>query len=67
MGNRRLLFSLLLPNHEGEVLFIPSHLPHKAVALEDTLDVDVCPVGRTEMVWIGDRCVRVALAGGCCT
>lgn len=30
--------------HEGEVLFIPSHLPHKAVALEDTLDVDIfCP------------------------
>ena len=30
--------------HEGEVLVIPSNLPHKAVALEDTLDVDVfCP------------------------
>lgn len=28
----------------GEVLVIPSHLPHKAEALEDTLDVDVfCP------------------------
>ncbi|MDP2480516.1 MAG: cupin domain-containing protein [Candidatus Palauibacterales bacterium] len=28
----------------GEVLHIPSHLPHKAEALEDTLDVDVfCP------------------------
>ncbi len=25
----------------GEVLVIPSHLPHKAEALEDTLDVDV--------------------------
>ena len=25
----------------GEVLVIPSHLPHRAVALEDTLDVDV--------------------------
>jgi quercetin dioxygenase-like cupin family protein len=25
----------------GEVLHIPSNLPHKAVALEDTLDVDV--------------------------
>ena len=25
----------------GEVLAIPSHLPHKALALEDTLDVDV--------------------------
>ena len=25
----------------GEVLHIPSHLPHKAEALEETLDVDV--------------------------
>jgi unsaturated pyranuronate lyase len=25
----------------GEVLFIPSNVPHKAEALEDTLDVDV--------------------------
>jgi quercetin dioxygenase-like cupin family protein len=28
----------------GEVLVIPSNLPHSAVALEDTLDVDIfCP------------------------
>jgi quercetin dioxygenase-like cupin family protein len=27
--------------HAGEVLVIPSNLPHEAVALEDTLDVDV--------------------------
>jgi quercetin dioxygenase-like cupin family protein len=28
----------------GEVLHIPSNLPHKAEALEDTLDVDIfCP------------------------
>jgi quercetin dioxygenase-like cupin family protein len=28
----------------GEVVVIPSHLPHRALALEDTLDVDVfCP------------------------
>jgi quercetin dioxygenase-like cupin family protein len=26
---------------EGEVLHIPSNIPHKAEALEDTLDVDV--------------------------
>jgi len=25
----------------GEVLHLPAHLPHKAEALEDTLDVDV--------------------------
>ena len=29
----------------GEVLHIPSHLPHKAEALETTLDVDIfCPL-----------------------
>ena len=27
--------------HGGEVLHIPSNIPHKAEALEDTLDVDV--------------------------
>ena len=27
--------------HAGEVLVIPSDVPHRAVALEDTLDVDV--------------------------
>ena len=27
--------------HAGEVLHIPGNLPHKAEALEDTLDVDV--------------------------
>jgi quercetin dioxygenase-like cupin family protein len=26
---------------EGEVLHIPSHVPHEARALEDTLDVDI--------------------------
>jgi quercetin dioxygenase-like cupin family protein len=27
--------------HAGDVLHIPGHVPHKAEALEDTLDVDV--------------------------
>lgn len=27
--------------HAGEVIVIPSNLPHRALALEDTLDVDV--------------------------
>jgi quercetin dioxygenase-like cupin family protein len=27
--------------HAGEVLLIPGNVPHKAEALEDTLDVDV--------------------------
>jgi quercetin dioxygenase-like cupin family protein len=32
----------------GEVLHIPSNLPHKAEALEDTLDVDVFSPPRTD-------------------
>jgi quercetin dioxygenase-like cupin family protein len=27
--------------HKGEVLRIPSYVPHRAVALEDTLDLDI--------------------------
>jgi quercetin dioxygenase-like cupin family protein len=27
--------------HKGEVLHIPSNVPHSAVALEDTLDLDI--------------------------
>ena len=27
--------------HAGEVLHIPAHVPHKAEALEDTLDLDI--------------------------
>src|SRR6202789_3738559 len=27
--------------HKGEVLRIPSNVPHRAVALEDTLDLDI--------------------------
>lgn len=27
--------------HAGEVLVIPSHLPHAAEALEDTIDIDI--------------------------
>jgi len=34
----------------GEVLVIPSHLPHSALALEDTLDVDVFSPPRED--WI---------------
>jgi quercetin dioxygenase-like cupin family protein len=30
--------------HAGEILVIPSHVPHSAEALEDTVDLDVfCP------------------------
>src|SRR5580700_11161311 len=32
----------------GEVLHIPSHVPHRAVALEDTLDLDIFSPIRTD-------------------
>ena len=31
----------MIQGHNNEVLVIPSNLPHSAVALADTLDVDV--------------------------
>jgi quercetin dioxygenase-like cupin family protein len=36
--------------HEGEVLHIPSNVVHKAIALEDTLDLDVFSPPRQD--WI---------------
>ncbi|HUO15796.1 MAG TPA: cupin domain-containing protein [Verrucomicrobiae bacterium] len=35
----------------GETLCIPSHMPHKAEALEDTVDLDVFAPPRED--WIG--------------
>jgi quercetin dioxygenase-like cupin family protein len=35
----------------GEVLCIPSNMPHKAIALEDTVDLDVFTPPRSD--WIG--------------
>jgi quercetin dioxygenase-like cupin family protein len=37
--------------HTGEVLTIPPHMPHKAEALEDTVDLDVFTPPRAD--WIG--------------
>jgi quercetin dioxygenase-like cupin family protein len=36
--------------HAGEILTIPSNVPHRAVALEDTLDIDVFSPPRRD--WI---------------
>jgi quercetin dioxygenase-like cupin family protein len=33
---------------EGEVLHLPSHVPHKAEALEDTLDMDIFSPPRSD-------------------
>lgn len=42
----------------GEVLHIPSNLPHKAVALEDTLDVDVFSPPRQDWLDKSDDYLR---------
>lgn len=42
----------------GEVLHIPSHLPHEAEALEDTLDVDVFSPPRADWLNKTDSYLR---------
>ena len=42
----------------GEVLHIPSNLPHKAVALEDTLDVDIFSPPRQDWLDKSDDYLR---------
>jgi quercetin dioxygenase-like cupin family protein len=42
----------------GEVLHIPAHLPHKAEALEDTLDVDVFHPPRSDWLDGSDAYLR---------
>ncbi len=42
----------------GEVLVIPSNLPHSAVALEDTLDVDVFNPPRQDWLDGSDAYIR---------
>ena len=42
----------------GEVLTIPPHLPHSAVALEDTLDVDIFNPPRQDWLDSSDSYLR---------
>ena len=44
--------------HAGEVLFIPSNVPHRAIALEDTLDLDVFSPVRTDWLTKDDDYLR---------
>jgi quercetin dioxygenase-like cupin family protein len=43
---------------KGEVLRIPSNVPHRAVALEDTLDLDVFAPIRTDWLTKDDAYLR---------
>src|ERR1700758_4781131 len=44
--------------HAGEVLCIPSNMPHKAVALEDTVDLDVFAPPRADWINKTDQYLR---------
>jgi quercetin dioxygenase-like cupin family protein len=44
--------------HKGEVLRIPSNVPHRAVALEDTLDLDVFSPIRMDWITGDDSYLR---------
>ena len=43
---------------KGEVLVIPSNVPHKAVALEDTLDLDIFAPPRADWLSHDDEYLR---------
>jgi quercetin dioxygenase-like cupin family protein len=44
--------------HAGEVLFIPSNVPHRAIALEDTLDLDIFSPLRIDWLTNDDAYLR---------
>ena len=44
--------------HSGEVLCIPAHMPHKAEALEDTVDLDVFSPPRADWINKTDQYLR---------
>jgi len=44
--------------HAGEVLHIPSNVPHAAVALEDTLDLDIFSPIRVDWLTQNDEYLR---------
>ncbi|MFT4604950.1 MAG: ribosomal protein L16 Arg81 hydroxylase, partial [Rhodothermales bacterium] len=42
----------------GEVLHLPAHVPHEAVALEDTLDLDIFSPPRQDWIDKTDAYLR---------
>ena len=44
--------------HAGEVLCIPAHMPHKAEAMEDTVDLDVFTPPRADWIDKSDQYLR---------
>lgn len=50
--------------HKGEVLRIPSNVPHRAVALEDTLDLDIFSPIRQDWLKKDDAYLRGGVREG---
>ena len=48
----------------GEILFIPSNVPHAAEALEDTVDLDVFAPRREDWITKNDAYLRGSVTGG---
>ena len=48
--------------HAGEVLCVPAHMPHKAEAVEDTVDLDVFYPPRQDWISKNDAYLRGAAA-----
>ena len=44
--------------HAGEILLIPAHVPHKAEALEDTVDIDFFAPRREDWISKNDAYLR---------
>ena len=44
--------------HAGEVLCIPSNMPHKAEAMEDTVDLDIFSPPRADWINKTDQYLR---------
>jgi quercetin dioxygenase-like cupin family protein len=49
--------------HVGEVLCIPPHMPHKAQAMEDTVDLDVFYPPRQDWLSKDDAYLRESVVG----
>ena len=48
----------------GEILVIPAHVPHEAIALEDTVDIDFFAPRREEWIRGDDAYLRQGIKKG---
>lgn len=48
----------------GEMIYIPANVPHKAIAIEDTVDIDFFSPRREDWVTKNDAYLREGATGG---